>query len=280
MVIHASKMFGFEILDSRILKKTILFPMFLSPSYCRSGESVPKEYTELEKSALKCVGQIITPSQSEKEDISHNYQVNPQKIHIIPRGVDDAFFSEGRFRPGDPLGLITVSSIKPQKNVIESLFILNRLSLANKNVHLTIIGRVESEQIYKEMLDYIVQNALTDRVTIIFGCSLGEVAESMRKADILILPSLWETFGRVVYEGFAAGLPALVRPNIECFSELEKNEFVFPYRSLDEAVQIITDFSVKERWYEQLSKKASNFALQYRSDREKTSIREVIQWPD
>lgn len=43
------------------------------------------------------------------------------------------------------------------------------------------------------------------------ACSLAEVAQAMRRAAFLVVPSLWlEPFGLVVIEAFSAGLPVIV----------------------------------------------------------------------
>ena len=94
IVVHISKMFGFERLESKYLKKTVLFPMYLTPSYMRSDECVLLEYTTLEHRALCSAALIITPSDSEKSDIVNYYSINESKVKVIDRGVNEIFFSQ------------------------------------------------------------------------------------------------------------------------------------------------------------------------------------------
>ncbi len=278
--VHASKMFGVDSLDSSILNKTVLFPMFLSPSYSRSGEIPPLRYTELERKALNCASQIITPSQSEKDDLVQFFEVDSAKIKVIERGIDSVFFSNPKLEIGKPLKLITVSSIKPQKNVIESLVILNKLLFEKQDAFLTIIGKVESTFLMEEMQHYIDKYNLSSRVKMVDGLPIDAVSDEMKKSDFLLLPSIWETFGRVVYEGLASGLPALIHSGIDCFSELSTHSFILPYKSIDEAATSVIALINDVGRYRAESSKAVQFARNYSSEIEKKQIKEVILWQD
>jgi glycosyltransferase involved in cell wall biosynthesis len=62
-----------------------------------------------------------------------------------------------------------------------------------------------------------------------------ELAASYRRADVLVLPSRHDSFGRVVVEAMATGLPALVSENVgakEVITE-GKNGWVVPADDID-----------------------------------------------
>ena len=90
IIIHCSKAFGLEHLNQEQIKKVVLFPMFLSSSYKRSGETVPDEYTLLEQKVLSKMKTIITPSFVEKEDLISEYSISEQNIIIVPRAINHA----------------------------------------------------------------------------------------------------------------------------------------------------------------------------------------------
>lgn len=276
IIVHASKMFGFESLEQEILDRTILFPMYLTPSYLRSNEEVPQEYSLLEKTSLNAASHIITPSQSEKDDLINYYGVDESKITLIERGIDDVFVALPKTQLSQPIKLISVSAIKTQKNTIESIYILKRLRDIGIGAHLTIIGRIESKELMNQIDDYIDMESLGNHVTLLEGVPINIVAEKMKKSDLLILPSFWETFGRVVYEGFASGLPAIIRADIACFSEITKEPFVFTYRAVDEAVAAIENLLIHGECYHELSKDAVVFAKKYQSNFEAIRFKEAI----
>lgn len=278
IIIHTSKMFGLENLDMDILSKTVLFPMYLSPSYKRSNECVPLKYTELEQKVLNAAFKIVTPSESEKNDLINFYNIDSKKVEVINRGVNEVFFSQPKEQFNDPLKLIVVSTIKEQKNVIESVQILKSLRDYSLKAHLTIIGKVESPNLYEDLKFFVKKNDLLDSTTLIQGVDQNELALEMKKSDILILPSLWETFGRVVYEGLSSGLPTIIREGIDCFSNLYKEDFIFPYATIDQAVFSILELCKKVRRFNILSEKAINYASQFSSLIEQKKLREVILW--
>jgi len=280
IIVHISKMFGFEKLDDEILNKTILFPMYLSPAYKRSNESVPINYTALEYKTLKSIKKIITPSQSEKDDLINLYNVDCKKINIINRGVSEFFLKKPRKILHIPIRLIVVSAIKQQKNVIEAVRILKKLLDSNLACSLKIIGRIESRDLYDEIIQFIHENNLINEVGFIEGLNLLEVSKEMEESDILILPSLWETFGRVVYEGMSTGLPVIIKDGIECFSNLYNKNFIFSYKSIKEAAEVIMDLVKDPAFYGEISAKSISYAKQFSAVIEKELLKEVILCQD
>lgn len=276
IIVHTSKLFGFEILSKAILEKTIVFPMYLTPSYKRSNEIVSDGYYQAEIRALELVGKIITPSISEKDDLLQFYQVDVSKIKVIPRGIDNVFLSEQRVGFHNPIKLITVSSIKPQKNVIESVIILKSLRELGHNIRLSIVGKIEDQNLYEQLVSFIESYGMSSYVEIIQGLSLDLVAKEMQKADILLLPSLWETFGRVVYEGLASGIPAVIKTNIECFNHLYKEQFIAPYNNVSEAVEKIQYWVNHLEEYKEISRLAVDYSIKYLAELERKQLYEEI----
>ena len=90
---------------------------------------------------------------------------------------------------------------------------------------------------------------MSNYVTIIQGLSQNDLAKAMEKSDIIVLPSLWETFGRVVYEGLSSGLPAVLKKGIDCFSTLYKQDFIFSYNEVNEATEIVLSITNNPKLY-------------------------------
>lgn len=71
--------------------------------------------------------------------------------------------------------------------------------------------------------DYLKENNITN-VELIGFVKPDEVLEYQRRAKFVIMPSLWyETFGRVILEGYAVGTPAIVS-NLGAMAELVEEE--------------------------------------------------------
>lgn len=203
--------------DEDILEKTVLFPMFTGGSYLKCGEDVPEKYLDLEKAVLKKVRLIVTPSIVEKTMLVKEYGVPVDHIVIIPRPV--------QYKPSfmqmtskDKVGLVYVASVRLQKNHLLAMKLVKRLVDEGIDAELQCVGAIQDEAIYSECLDYLKSHDLMSRVVFWGSQSREKLLEIMKKNDINISVSKWETFGRGIYEGMAYGLPTIVLDSLECVS--------------------------------------------------------------
>ncbi len=203
--------------DEDILEKTVLFPMFTGGSYLKCGEDVPEKYLDLEKAVLKKVRLIVTPSIVEKTMLVKEYGVPVDHIVIIPRPV--------QYKPSfmqmtskDKVGLVYVASVRLQKNHLLAMKLVKRLVDEGIDAELQCVGAIQDEAIYSECLDYLKSHDLMSRVVFWGSQSHDKLLEIMKKNDINISVSKWETFGRGIYEGMAYGLPTIVLDSLECVS--------------------------------------------------------------
>jgi len=218
IIIHCSKAFGLENLSIESLCKIILFPMFLTSSYKRSNEIVPCEYTEREQKILNKITKIITPSQSEKNDIKIDYDVSDNRIIVIPRAINSLIKSKVRDE-SKANKLIYIGSIKKQKRNDEAIVLLSKLKAMGIKSHLYLVGSIQDEDIFSNCLDLINKFGLENDVTFCGVLSQKEIAELLNEMDINISLSLWETFGRGVFEGLCSGLPTVTFRWHKCLSE-------------------------------------------------------------
>lgn len=207
---HVSKFFGFENATSDFWNKTFLFPMFCTESYKRAGECVPIEYTEQERFVLNHVKTIITPSEIEMADLVSDYKIDPNKVKVIYRGINPVFKAVCKKHDFNKPQLVCIGSIKKQKNNIAALHILEHLVRRGIDCHLNLIGTIQDHKLYEELLVFIKDNNLTERVRFFFEQTQEQVAKIVQESDINFSVSNWETFGRGIFEGISCGLPTFV----------------------------------------------------------------------
>ena len=213
---HISKFFGMEKYNDDFWGKTILFPMFCTPSYLRAGEVVPSEYTEQERLVLSNVKNVITPSESEANDLVNFYKLSLNKITIIPRGINPVFTLSYDYELHEPLRIVYIGSIKPQKNTLAAVKLLVELKEKSINCVLHLIGTVQDTDLYRELQNFIEKNRLQSQVFFHHELSQSAVASVLKEMDVNISVSHWETFGRGIYEGISAGLPTFLLTTLEC----------------------------------------------------------------
>jgi len=129
--------------------------------------------------------------------------------HLMQRGVDTTLFSPGhRTRPepkaDEPFVIGYVGRLSIEKNVALLPLIERELREAGLKVRFLIIGHGVDEQALRRELP----NA--DFPGVLRGLQLSQACANM---DLLVFPSHTDTFGNVVLEALASGVPAIVTPD-------------------------------------------------------------------
>lgn len=129
--------------------------------------------------------------------------------HLMQRGVDTTQFSpDHRTRPDrqpeEPFVLGYVGRLSREKNVALLPLIERELREAGVNVRFLIVGHgVDEEALRNELPDAEFPGVLR-------GLDLSQAYANM---DLLVFPSHTDTFGNVVLEALASGVPAIVTPD-------------------------------------------------------------------
>ncbi len=251
---HVSKFFGFENFDDSFWSKTVLFPMFCTSSYIRAGEIVPKEYTEHERFVFSHANKIICPSSVEKLDIVKDYQIDGNKVEVIPRGINPAFHFTNRYQASRNPNIVCIGSIKKQKNNLDALRIFTQIRLNGISAELHFICTIQDEMLYNNMLHYIEIHKMEKYVHFHFELSQHEVAELLKRMDINISVSNWETFGRGIFEGISSGIPTFVYSHLKGIKNIcDGCEGVSFAADADDMVQNIISSLVDREQYKKMS---------------------------
>ena len=218
IITHCSKAFGIERLSAEERSKIVLFPMYLSPSYKRSGECPTDEYIASECNALCSAGKILTPSDSEKQDMVRVFGIDENKIKVIPRGYS-SYIKPIVKQPHFPIELLYIASIKEQKNTKEAIVLLKELSEYKIDARLHLAGSYQNDSILSDCRTYITANGLSEKVIFHGVLPQKELAALIARAHINISVSNWETYGRGIFEGMAGGLPTVIFDHLECVKQ-------------------------------------------------------------
>lgn len=128
--------------------------------------------------------------------------------HLMQRGVDTVLFSPvHRTRAADDPTLVLgfVGRLSVEKNVALLPVIARELAgLTQRRIRFLIIGQGAEEQALKAALPD------ADFAGVLRGQALADAYANM---DLLVFPSHTDTFGNVVLEALASGVPAIVTPD-------------------------------------------------------------------
>jgi glycosyltransferase involved in cell wall biosynthesis len=152
----------------------------------------------------------VTVSEFNRRHILEQFPtVNPDKLHVIPAGIDTALFrrpDRSPPAPGASLKLLSVARLSPEKDL--DLFLRALAICRDAGVRFTydLIG----EGPERERLEAIIQETdLGQHVTLHGFKHQATIIEHLQQADLFVLVSRTEGFPVVLMEAAAVGLPIL-----------------------------------------------------------------------
>ena len=148
---------------------------------------------------------LFAPSQSLCEQLR---SLTGRPCHRMPRGVDTALFAPSRRqhpRDAQPFTLGFVGRLSIEKNVALLAAIHDQLLAAGlRNTRFVIVGQgAEEPQLRARMPQ-------SEFAGVLRGEALARAYADM---DLFVFPSHTDTFGNVVLEALASGVPAIVTPD-------------------------------------------------------------------
>jgi glycosyltransferase involved in cell wall biosynthesis len=163
--------------------------------------------------ALSQCDAIITVSEASKRDIIEHYRVPPEKVHVVYNGVGEEFKPQSdcqqtlkKYRVTRPY-ILSVSTIKPKKNVVGTVRAFARLKRHGWPHKLVLVGYTKKG--YTAVSDAIRELGLAGEVIQTGFVDSRELPSFYAGADLLVFPSFHEGFGLPVIEAFASGCPVV-----------------------------------------------------------------------
>jgi len=211
---------GFGMLDAMAVRKVVLFPMYTGTAYVRSGEPVPQEYLRAERAVFEFSTGVVCASKAEANEIVASYGVNIGRLAVVPFGIN-AKMSSPRFRiPCGVLTLLTIGSIKPQKNQIDALEVVQHLrEHFGIPTQLLLAGNVADEAYYSHFCQEVRRRKLQDCVKYCGIVAHSDVWAFIAQGHFCVSVSQWETFGIALMEALSMGVPAVAYDDVDCFWE-------------------------------------------------------------
>jgi glycosyltransferase involved in cell wall biosynthesis len=161
---------------------------------------------------------VIVPSQNTAYDLVARLKADKEKLHVIPLGVDQRYFSppqpEAISKTRRCYGLeapfvLFVGERRPHKNLdglLRAFDIFRRST--SRDYHLVIAGRPYPGYNLPEALAETLE--LSDRVHFLGNVPESDLPTLYRCADSFVLLSHYEGFGLPVLEAMACGTPVVI----------------------------------------------------------------------
>lgn len=161
------------------------------------------ELRRLETEALARARRVVVTSPTTARALAADFGVAAQHIIVAEPGTDPAPRARGT---GNPLRMLAVGSLVPRKGyeiLIEALRPLRHIDW-----RLDIAGALDAHRdTARRVREAIEGAALADRVTLHGSLADDRLAELYARADLFVMPSLYEGYGMALAEALARGLP-------------------------------------------------------------------------
>lgn len=183
------------------------------------------------KTACQLNNLIVTVSEYSKQDISQKANVPLDKIRVIPNGLrepnpENAATMKAlaaRCRLHDAF-ILNVGGIHERKNIVR---LIQAFTLMVKEYgydgHLVITGSTSGapyqEKMKKQCDAAVKTSGIADRITFTGFVTEQELDQLLRRAQLLIYPSLYEGFGIPILEAMKVGTP-VVTSNVTAMPEV------------------------------------------------------------
>jgi glycosyltransferase involved in cell wall biosynthesis len=173
------------------------------------SEAAHRRTKQRKDAEIELADEILVVSRFARESYIDS-GIPPERVHAMPLGVDS-----GRFRPdewgvrartdGDHrLSFVYVGNESHLKGIGVMQEAVTRLRAADEKFAVTMIG-ASGRSPEQKLNDGIIRKA---------WMSHDLLSSELPKHDVLILPSFCDSFGMVVAEAMACGLPAIVTENV------------------------------------------------------------------
>jgi glycosyltransferase involved in cell wall biosynthesis len=149
---------------------------------------------------------VLTVSRSSARDIVSDFGVAPERIEVIPLGVEPEVFQHYQ-DPRVPGRIVAMASADtPMKGIATLLEAFAKLR-TERDVELLLITRPKPGGRTERLID---QLSIKDSVRFVSGLSDTDLAEVVGSAEIACVPSLYEGFSLPTVEAMACGTPLVV----------------------------------------------------------------------
>jgi glycosyltransferase involved in cell wall biosynthesis len=215
--------------------------------------------------ASQAMAKIVVNSNFMVKNVASGYGIDPNKITVIPNGINLELFERQTKKiilDGDP-AILYIGRLTYAKGILTLIQAVALAKTSFPKIKLHCVGH--SSVTASDLQSKISELRLTNNVILHDWVSQEDISSYYKAADFCIFPSQLESFGLVVLEAMASGVP-LILSNIPPFREIVKKEesgLFFEVGNQQELANSITrlafDFDLRKK----LIKNASRDVISY-----------------
>jgi glycosyltransferase involved in cell wall biosynthesis len=158
-----------------------------------------------ECAVLAAATAIITTSAWTRDLLLDRYKLQPENVVVAEPGTDSAELASGTADGGE---LLCVAAVTPHKG--HDVLLAALAAVPDLSWRCVLVGTLNRDRDFADLLQRRTEEAgLGDRILFAGPRTGAELDRAYAAADVLVVPSLGETYGMVVTEALARGLPVI-----------------------------------------------------------------------
>ena len=185
---------------ARRLRQVVLLHMPLGD---RPQGEEPLAFRARERAVLAAAAAVVTTSGWTARRLAELYALPAGRVHVAEPGVDPAQLAPGTAAGGELLCVAAVTPVKGHDVLLDAL-----ASVADLGWRCTCAGSLDRDRAFADGVRRRAQR-LGDRVRFAGPRTGAALDREYARADVLVLPSRAESYGMVVTEALARGIPAI-----------------------------------------------------------------------
>lgn len=162
---------------------------------------------------------VIVPSQATKQDLLHYFSITPEKVEVIPMGIDTSYFypQKADERVLNKYGInrdymLYVGTDNPRKNLRNLVISFSHL-YQKVDFDLVLVGPINGENLIKFVKHLNPSHELLNRIILPGYVDESDLPVLYSASEAFIFPSLYEGFGFPPLEAMACGTPVIASDN-------------------------------------------------------------------
>jgi glycosyltransferase involved in cell wall biosynthesis len=162
-------------------------------------------FAAMQNRVARRLTRLLTVSESSRSDVLAELAVTPERVRVVPVGVDPALHRPRPERPRVPGRIMTTASADvPLKGLVPLLEAIAKLRTERPEAHLVVVGRLRADSPTRRTIERL---GLEGAVCFVAGESDERHAERYCEASCVVVPSLYEGFSLPAAEALACGTP-------------------------------------------------------------------------
>jgi glycosyltransferase involved in cell wall biosynthesis len=191
----------------------------------RSGEWINGAIAVREREGMHAAARVISTSSVLARRVTQVYDVLPDRIDIVPLGIDHREEPWSASRATNPFGtapvVLFLGRVTHQKGPERFLEVARRVADFVPRAHFVVAG---TGDLLPHIIERTVELGLAEQVHFTGALRGAEVKHAFGMADVCVMPSVSEPFGLVALESLRAGTPCII-PRDAGVAEVLRNAF-------------------------------------------------------